>query len=48
VSELKHISDNLFVIDENAQIEFFKDSKDRYSSIKIYLNDGSVFEESKK
>jgi retinol-binding protein 3 len=48
VSELKYISDNLFVIDENAQIEFFKDSKGHYSSIKIYLNDGSVFEESKK
>lgn len=48
VSELKHISDNLFVIDENAQIEFLKGATDRYSVIKIYLNDGSVFEESKK
>lgn len=48
VSELKHISNNLFVLDENAHIEFFKGSKDRYSSIKIYLNDGSVFEQSKK
>ena len=48
VSELKHISNSLFVLDENAQIEFFKDSKGRYSSRKIYLNDGSVFEESKK
>lgn len=48
VSELKHISNNLFLIDKNAQIEFFKDTKGLYSSIKIYLNDGSVFEESKK
>lgn len=48
LSELKHLSNNLFVIDENAQIEFFKGDTDRYSLIKIYLNDGSVFEESKK
>lgn len=48
VTELKHIANNLFVLEENAQIEFFKDSKGSYSSIKIYLNDGSVFEESKK
>jgi retinol-binding protein 3 len=48
VSELKHIVNNLFVLEENAQIEFLKDNSGRYSSIKIYLNDGSVFEESKK
>ena len=48
LSELKHLSNNLFVIDENAQIEFFKGDTNRYSVIKIYLNDGSVFEESKK
>ena len=48
VSELKHISKNIFVLEENAQIEFLKDSKGRYSSIKIYLNDGNVFEQSKK
>ena len=48
VSELKHIANNLFILEENAQIEFLKDSTGRYSSIKIYLNDGNVFEESKK
>lgn len=48
VSELKPLSGNLFVLDENAQIEFVKDNKGRYSSIKIYVNDGSVFEEAKK
>lgn len=48
VSELKYISNNLFLIDENVQIEFFKDTKGLYSSIKIYLIDGSVFEDSKK
>jgi len=48
VSELKLISNTLFAIDENAQIEFFKADKGSYSSIKIYLNDGSLFEESKK
>jgi hypothetical protein len=48
VSELKHIANNLFVLEENAQIEFLKDSAGRYSSIKIYLNNGSIFEESKK
>jgi hypothetical protein len=48
VAELKHIANNLFVLEENAQIEFLKDSAGRYSSIKIYLNNGSVFEESKK
>lgn len=48
VSELKHISNNAFLIDDNAQIEFFKDKKGNFSSIKIYLNEGSIFEESKK
>ena len=48
VSELKHIQNNQFAIDENAQIEFFKGNSGRYTAIKIYLNDGSVFEESNK
>jgi retinol-binding protein 3 len=45
VSTLKHIANNLFVLDKDAQIEFIKDSKKHYSSIKIFVNDGSVFEE---
>jgi hypothetical protein len=48
VTELKHISNNLFVLDENAQIEFLKGSTGSYSKIKIYVNDGNVIEESKK
>ena len=45
VSELKHISNNLFVLDKDAQIEFVNDSKGYYSAIKIFVNDGSIFEE---
>jgi retinol-binding protein 3 len=45
VSELKHLSNNLFVLDKDAQIEFIKDSKGQCSTIKIFVNDGSVFEE---
>jgi C-terminal processing protease CtpA/Prc len=48
ITELKHISKNLFVLEEHAQIEFFKGIKGHNSYIKIYLHDGSVFEESKK
>jgi C-terminal processing protease CtpA/Prc len=48
VSELKHISNDLFVLEENAQIEFVKGSTGRYSLIKIYLNNGRVIEEAKK
>ena len=48
VSELRHIRNNQFAIDENAQIEFFKVNSGRYTVIKIYLNDGSVFEELNK
>ena len=47
VSSLKHIIDNLFVLDKDAQIEFIKDSKGHYSDIKIFVNDGSIFEEKK-
>ncbi len=44
ISKLKQLKDNLFMIDKNAHIEFFKNSVGLYSLIKIYLNDGSVFE----
>ena len=47
VSALKHLSNNLFVLDKDAQIEFIKDNKKHYSSIKILVNDGSVFEETR-
>ena len=45
VSELKYLINNLFVLDQEAQIEFIRDSKGHYSDIKIFVNDGSVFEE---
>ncbi len=45
VSALKYLSNNLFVLDQDAQIEFIKNSKGHYSDIKIFVNDGSVFEE---
>ena len=45
VSELKYLNNNLFVLDQEAQIEFIRDSKGHYSDIKIFVNDGSVFEE---
>ncbi len=48
VSELKQIAKNRFKIDENAQLEFFKNNRGQFSSIKIYLSDGNVFEQSKK
>ena len=38
-------SNNLFVLDENAQIEFVKDDKGYFSQIKILVNDGNIFEE---
>lgn len=45
VSELKYLTNKLFVLDQDAQIEFIKNSKGHYSDIKIFVNDGSVFEE---
>ncbi|MEO7767866.1 MAG: S41 family peptidase [Ferruginibacter sp.] len=48
VSELKQIANNRFKIDKNAQIEFFKTNRGQFSSIKIYLSDGNIFEEAKK
>jgi len=48
ISELKQITNNRFKIDNNAHIEFFKNNSGQFSSIKIYLSDGNVFEEAKK
>ncbi|PSR54506.1 hypothetical protein AHMF7605_13800 [Adhaeribacter arboris] len=45
VSELKLLSNKLFVLDKDAQIKFIKNRKGHYSAIKIFVNDGSVFEE---
>jgi hypothetical protein len=48
VSLLQQLTKNLFILDSEAQIEFIKDSHAKYTIIKIYVNDGSVFEEKRK
>jgi retinol-binding protein 3 len=48
VTELAHISKNLFVLDGNAQIEFVKDSKGSYSKATLFTSDGGIFEELRK
>ena len=48
VSLLQQLTKNLFILDSEAQIEFIKDSHAKYTTIKIYVNDGSVFEEKRK
>ncbi|MEJ7828998.1 MAG: S41 family peptidase [Segetibacter sp.] len=48
ISELAHISKNLFVLDGNAQIEFIKDSKGVYSKARLLVSHGGVFEELRK
>ena len=45
VTELKHLINNLFTLDQDAQIGFVKDSNGHYSAVKIFVNDGNVFEE---
>ncbi|WP_207494874.1 S41 family peptidase [Aridibaculum aurantiacum] len=45
ISELAHISKNLFVLDGNAQIDFIKDSNGVYSKAKLFTSHGGVFEE---
>ncbi|MCB2408465.1 S41 family peptidase [Hymenobacter lucidus] len=47
-TELAHISKNLFVLDENAQIEFVKDSKGLYSMARLFIQNGEIFEELRK
>lgn len=48
VTELAHISKNLFVLDGNAQINFIKDSKGIYSMARLFVSNGGVFEELRK
>ncbi|WP_048826493.1 S41 family peptidase [Hymenobacter sp. DG25B] len=48
VTELKPIAVHRFVLDDNAHVEFVKDSKGAYSLIKLYVSDGNVFEERRK
>ena len=48
VTELAHISKNLFVLDDNAQINFIKDTKGIYSMARLFVSNGGVFEELRK
>lgn len=47
IAELKHLSNHLFVLDKDAQIEFIIDARKQFSKLKIRVNDGSIFEETK-
>ncbi len=48
ISELLHISKNLFVLDGNAQINFIKDNNDFYSKAMLLTSHGGLFEELRK
>ncbi|TDE53275.1 S41 family peptidase [Flavobacterium sp. GT3P67] len=48
ISELAHISNNLFVLDGNAQIEFIKDEKGNYPKALLFVRNGGIFEEVRK
>jgi len=48
ISELAHITKNLFVLDGGAQIEFMKDSNGTYSMARLFVQHGGVFEEVRK
>jgi hypothetical protein len=47
ITELKQLSNNLFLLDKDAQIEFKQNSQGVVFGINILVNDGSVFEEKK-
>jgi hypothetical protein len=47
ITELKQLTNNLFQLDKDAQIEFKKNSQGMVFGISILVNDGSVFEEKK-
>jgi hypothetical protein len=47
ITELKQLSNNLFLLDKDAQIEFKQNSQGVVFGISIFVNDGSVFEEKK-
>jgi hypothetical protein len=48
VFKLTPISDDIFLLDENVQIEFIKDEDGIYSSLKMLWKDGHVTEKSKE
>ena len=48
VTELKYITSERFVLDDNAHIEFVNDGKGQYATVKLYISDGNVAEERRK
>ncbi len=48
ISELVHISKNLFVLDGNAHIEFIKDNNGAYPMARLFVSNEGVFEEIRK
>jgi hypothetical protein len=47
VFELKYIEPNLFILDENVQVEFEKDAVGSYSTLKMRWKNGGVTEKRK-
>lgn len=47
ISQLEHLNGNLFILDQDAQVEFIKNPQQQVTGIKIWVADGSVFEEGK-
>jgi hypothetical protein len=47
ITELKQLTNNLFQLDKDAQIEFKKNNQSVVFGVSILVNDGSVFEEKK-
>ncbi len=48
VFQLKAISDHIFLLDENAQVEFVKDARGKYSSLNLLWKDGNITRKSKE
>ncbi|MCW3084179.1 MAG: hypothetical protein JWP12_1545 [Bacteroidetes bacterium] len=47
IFQLKYIDNNLFILDDNVQIQFEKDAAGVYSKIKMFWKSGNVSEKSK-
>ena len=48
VFKLTPVSGDIFVLDENVQIEFIRDENDRYSNLKMLWKDGNVTQKSRE
>lgn len=48
IFKLKTISENTFLLDENAQVEFIKDQTGNYSAINLLWKDGNISQKSKE